>query len=67
MMLVSNFVKGIISVITVTAAPQLYRYPYRNSIEAFRGDMQRIGGDLAAVNRKLEPRKQRKSKNHFSE
>lgn len=48
-----DFVKGFISVITVTAAPQLYRYPYRSSAEALRGDMQRIGKDLQATFDKL--------------
>lgn len=27
----------------------LYRHPYRNSEEAFRGDMKRIGGDIRTV------------------
>lgn len=44
-----DFVKGFISVITVTAAPQLYRYPYRSSAEALRGDMQRVGADMQAT------------------
>lgn len=48
-----DFVKGFISVITVTAAPQLYRYPYRSSAEALRGDMQRIGKDMQATFDKL--------------
>jgi hypothetical protein len=48
-----DFVKGFISVITVTAAPQLYRYPYRSSAEALRGDMQRVGRDMQSTFDKL--------------
>lgn len=46
---INDFVKGFISVITVTAAPQLYRYPYRSSSEALRGDMQRVGADMESA------------------
>lgn len=49
MSVVAKFLKGMISVITVTASPQLYRYPYRTSAEGLRGDMQRVGGDVEAV------------------
>ena len=41
-----NFFSGALSVISVTATPQLYRYPYRTSAEALRGDMKRIGKDI---------------------
>ncbi len=66
MSVVASFFKGMLSAITVTAAPQIYRYPYRSSAEGLRGDMQRIGGDIEAVmeqlseytqhNRKRKPR-----------
>lgn len=52
-MLLHDFVKGFMSVITVTASPQLYRYPYRTSAEALRGDMQRIGKDMQSTFEKL--------------
>lgn len=45
---VREFLKGIVSVLTVMPAP-LYRYPYRNSAEAFRGDWGRIGKDIEFV------------------
>ncbi len=48
-----DFVKGFMSVITVTASPQLYRYPYRSSAEALRGDMQRVGRDMQSTLDKL--------------
>ena len=44
----SGFFSGMLSVITVTATPQLYRYPYRTNAEALRGDMKRIAGDIDA-------------------
>ncbi|MBV8938415.1 MAG: hypothetical protein JO089_01065 [Alphaproteobacteria bacterium] len=49
MSIVSTLIKGMVSVITVTAAPQLYRYPYRSSAEGLRGDMSKVGGDIAEV------------------
>lgn len=48
MQVIREFLKGIVSVMTVMPSP-LYRYPYRNSAEAFRGDWGRIGKDLGAV------------------
>lgn len=45
---VREFLKGIVSVLTVMPSP-LYRYPYRNSAEAFRGDWGRIGKDIEFV------------------
>lgn len=45
----SSFIRGFLSVITVTASPQLYRYPYRSSAEGLRGDMLRVGEDVEAV------------------
>lgn len=38
-------VHGIMSVLTISSS-HLYRYPYRNSSEAFRGDFKRIAGDM---------------------
>lgn len=51
--MLNDFVKGFISVITVTASPQLYRYPYRSSAEALRGDMLRVGKDMSETFDKL--------------
>lgn len=45
---VREFLKGVVSVMTILPSP-LYRYPYRNSAEAFRGDWQRIGKDIECV------------------
>lgn len=49
MNVVSQFVKGMLTVLTVTATPQLYRYPYRTSAEGLRGDMSRVGEDVESV------------------
>ncbi len=43
------------TVLTVTAAPQLYRYPYRMSAEGLRGDMLRVGEDMAAAFDRFSP------------
>lgn len=48
MSVIREFLKGIVSVLTVMPAP-LYRYPYRNTAEAFRGDWSRIGKDIEFV------------------
>lgn len=48
MSVIREFLKGVVSVLTVMPSP-LYRYPYRNSAEAFRGDWGRIGKDIAYV------------------
>lgn len=37
---------GTARLFTITTPP-LYRYPYRNSAEGLRGDMGRIGKDIA--------------------
>ncbi len=50
---ITGFIKGFLSVITVTAAPQLYRHPYRTSTEALRGDMMRIGADMESAFKQL--------------
>lgn len=54
MSVISSLIKGMISVITVTAAPQMYRYPYRTSAEGLRGDMLRVGEDIEAVVGRLQ-------------
>lgn len=54
MTVAGNFIKGMLTVITVTAAPQLYRHPYRTSSEGLRGDMLRVGGDVESVLGRLE-------------
>lgn len=46
--MLGDFFRGGLSVISITASPQLYRYPYRTNAEALRGDMKRIGGDIEA-------------------
>ncbi len=44
----NGFVRGLVFSLTLTSPP-LYRYPYRNSMEAFRSDWKRIGGDVEAA------------------
>lgn len=48
MSMIRDFFAGIISVLTISRPP-LYKYPYRNSAEAFRGDWGRIGKDIEYV------------------
>lgn len=48
-----GFVRGLVFSLTLTSPP-LYRYPYRNSVEAFRGDGKHIAGDVEATFRMLE-------------
>lgn len=43
----NGFVRGLVFSLTLTSPP-LFRYPYRNSMEAFRSDWKRIGGDVEA-------------------
>jgi len=43
-----EFLRGVICSFKMTSPP-LYRYPYRNSLEAFRGDWKRIGSDIGAA------------------
>lgn len=52
---VSNFMSGFISVLKITGAPLLYRYPYRISGEAFRADWQKIANDMYAVTDRMRP------------
>lgn len=51
--MLGDFFRGILSSVTVTSTPQLYRYPYRSNAEAMRGDMKRIGGDIDAALEKM--------------
>jgi len=48
MQVLREFLKGIVSVMTISPSP-LYKYPYRNSAEAFRGDWARIAKDMTSV------------------
>lgn len=48
MQVLREFLKGIVSVMTISPSP-LYKYPYRNSAEAFRGDWSRIAKDTAYI------------------
>lgn len=52
-----NFLKGffdtIVGVMTLSSPP-LYRYPYRNSLEAFRSDWKHIGRDIEAAQKRFE-------------
>lgn len=41
-----SFLNGAFSVLHVTAAPMLYRYPYRISAEGMRADWNRISEDI---------------------
>ena len=49
MEIMHNFMSGLLSVLKVTGAPLLYRYPYRNSAEGMRSDWRRIGDDMESV------------------
>lgn len=46
MNVIGTFCTGLISVLQITSAPMLYRYPYRTSAEGLRSDWQRIGQDI---------------------
>jgi hypothetical protein len=48
----SHVIRGMTSSFTVTSSG-LYRYPYRNAEEAFRGDWKRIGKDISAAIQQL--------------
>lgn len=54
-----NFVKGFLTVLTITASPQLYRYPYRGSAEGLRGDMLRVGEDMFSALNRLPTKEER--------
>lgn len=44
-----DFIGGLISVVKITGAPMLYRYPYRTSAEGLRTDWLNIGKDIENV------------------
>lgn len=46
--------RGFVSVLKITGAPLLYRYPYRTSAEALRTDWVHIGEDIKSVMGRLE-------------
>lgn len=48
MLIIRELLKGIVSVMTISPSP-LYRYPYRNSAEAFKGDWARLGKDVVYI------------------
>lgn len=48
-----DFAVGLVSVLKITGAPLLYRYPYRTSAEGLRSDWLRIGQDIESVGGKL--------------
>jgi hypothetical protein len=48
MSLSHEFLRGVVSSFKMTSPP-LYRYPYRNSLEAFRSDWKHIGSDIEAA------------------
>ena len=47
-MFLQAVVKGIMATLTVNNSP-LYRYPYRNSAEAFRGDWKKVSQDITSA------------------
>ncbi len=52
---VRNVLGGVMSVLNITSSP-LYRYPYRNTGEAMRGDWLKIGNDIDAAVEHLDGR-----------
>jgi hypothetical protein len=52
--IVKSFCIGMVSVLQVTSAPLLYRYPYRTSAEGLRSDWQKIAGDIESVMGKIK-------------
>jgi len=57
MRIMHNFVIGLVSVLKITAAPLLYRHPYRTSAEGLRTDWMNIGKDIESVMGRLEAEK----------
>lgn len=51
---IGDFIRGLLSVIKVTASPMLYRHPYRTSAEGLRSDWVSIGKDIDSVIGRLE-------------
>ena len=54
MNVMGDFFSGIFSVLKITGAPLLYRYPYRTSAEGLHKDWQSIGNDIESVIGRLE-------------
>lgn len=52
--ILKSFCTGAISVLQITSAPLLYRYPYRTSAEGLKSDWQRIAGDIESVIGKIK-------------
>jgi len=52
-----HFFKGFFDTVVgalTLSSPPLYRYPYRNSLEAFRSDWKHIGSDIIAARQHYE-------------
>lgn len=54
MQVIRNFLTGVFSVLKITGAPLLYRYPYRTSAEGLHKDWVNIGQDIQSIIGKLE-------------
>lgn len=54
MQVMSDFTRGVLSVVKVTVVSMLYRYPYRTSAEGLRSDWGNIGKDIDSVIGRLE-------------
>ena len=54
MSIMRAFCSGLLSVLQITSAPLLYRYPYRTSAEGLRSDWQKIGQDIEVVMGKIQ-------------
>ncbi len=54
MNIMRQFTSGVMSVLKVTGTPLLYRYPYRNSAEAFQSDWAKINHDIANIMGRME-------------
>ncbi|MGE0755121.1 MAG: hypothetical protein AB7L92_08190 [Alphaproteobacteria bacterium] len=55
MNILENFSSGLLSVLKITGAPMLYRYPYRISGEGLRSDWQKIASDMYCVSDRMRP------------
>lgn len=54
MNVIGTFCTGLVSVLQITSAPMLYRYPYRTSAEGLHSDWQRIGQDIDSMIGKIQ-------------
>lgn len=52
--IIGDFVRGMVSVLKITGASLMYRYPYRNSAEGLHKDWLSISRDIESVIGKLE-------------